>query len=582
MSSISSSQPAVVDAAEFTVRRTIRIAAPVEKVWSAVTEPEHISRWFGRTELDGSGAGARGTMTFAERGSIPLRVEAMDQPRLVTYRWNNDDALERLPGELDVDHSTVAWDHVVVGQSILAGTPFEPSMVKNGIDATSVEGVADSPYLDDDRRRAASTLHSPSTRDAGARGGARSATRTPRSRWRAMIDELAHAARQGSARVPARAARGASRAMPRRSSWPPRRRAGARRRPRARARPRGARVVRQHRRRGGRGLGREGRDPGAPGRVRRRLRHRGEPARRRGAGAGRRRVRPLRGAARQAHARRTAGCSRATSTTTRSLRMYEMPAVEVHIIAERREDGRHRRAGDRADRAGRRERGVRADRAAAAHAAASTLASEDAHEAADRCSSFVLRLAACVVACGRRRAHRRRRRRARGARRVRDRAQRAPASALPELPPRRRRAAARRRRPPPQAERAARPRRQRHAPARSARRATARRIRRAATASTCRPASRTGWHMPPPDEKLVFVGVAPGELCGADRSRAQRRQGHGRAPRASRQAARSRGAGTRLRPRAGPDPARGVPRRVGDLGRGGRAVSALIAVLRSS
>src|SRR6476469_9985861 len=82
MSSISSSQPAVVDAAEFTVRRTIRIAAPVEKVWSAVTEPEHISRWFGRTELDGSGAGARGTMTFAERGSIPLRVEAMDAPRL--------------------------------------------------------------------------------------------------------------------------------------------------------------------------------------------------------------------------------------------------------------------------------------------------------------------------------------------------------------------------------------------------------------------------------------------------------------------------------------------------------------------
>jgi len=42
-------------------------------------------------------------MTLAERGSVPLRVEAMDHPRLVTYRWNNDDALERLPGELDVD-----------------------------------------------------------------------------------------------------------------------------------------------------------------------------------------------------------------------------------------------------------------------------------------------------------------------------------------------------------------------------------------------------------------------------------------------------------------------------------------------
>jgi isoquinoline 1-oxidoreductase beta subunit len=45
------------------------------------------------------------------------------------------------------DGLPTAWHHVIVGQSILAGTPFEPMMVKNGIDATSVEGVADSPYL---------------------------------------------------------------------------------------------------------------------------------------------------------------------------------------------------------------------------------------------------------------------------------------------------------------------------------------------------------------------------------------------------------------------------------------------------
>jgi isoquinoline 1-oxidoreductase beta subunit len=36
---------------------------------------------------------------------------------------------------------------VIVGQSIVAGTPFEPMLMKNGIDATSVEGVADSAYL---------------------------------------------------------------------------------------------------------------------------------------------------------------------------------------------------------------------------------------------------------------------------------------------------------------------------------------------------------------------------------------------------------------------------------------------------
>ena len=86
----------------------------------------------------------------------------------------------------------VAWQHVIVGQSIIAGTPFEPMMVKNGIDATSVEGVADSPYLKDiaDHRV---DLHSPKTG-------------IPVLWWRSvghshtafvmesLVDELAHAA----------------------------------------------------------------------------------------------------------------------------------------------------------------------------------------------------------------------------------------------------------------------------------------------------------------------------------------------------------------------------------------------------
>ena len=45
------------------------------------------------------------------------------------------------------DGMPVAWEHTITGQSILAGTPFESMMVKNGVDSSSVEGVADSPYL---------------------------------------------------------------------------------------------------------------------------------------------------------------------------------------------------------------------------------------------------------------------------------------------------------------------------------------------------------------------------------------------------------------------------------------------------
>lgn len=47
---------------------------------------------------------------------------------------------------LDAQNKVVAWNHAIVGPSILQGTPFESMMVKDGIDSTSVEGVADTPY----------------------------------------------------------------------------------------------------------------------------------------------------------------------------------------------------------------------------------------------------------------------------------------------------------------------------------------------------------------------------------------------------------------------------------------------------
>jgi uncharacterized protein YndB with AHSA1/START domain len=97
----------VIDEGTYTVRRTIRIAAPVDAVWRAVTEPEHISKWFGRTVLDGTGPGAQGTMTFEGYGDVPIRVEAMDAPRTVSYRWGNDDALGHLPDTVDEATSTV-------------------------------------------------------------------------------------------------------------------------------------------------------------------------------------------------------------------------------------------------------------------------------------------------------------------------------------------------------------------------------------------------------------------------------------------------------------------------------------------
>jgi isoquinoline 1-oxidoreductase beta subunit len=47
---------------------------------------------------------------------------------------------------LDRKGYPLAWLHRIVGQSIIAGTPFEGAMIKEGIDHTSVEGASDTPY----------------------------------------------------------------------------------------------------------------------------------------------------------------------------------------------------------------------------------------------------------------------------------------------------------------------------------------------------------------------------------------------------------------------------------------------------
>jgi isoquinoline 1-oxidoreductase beta subunit len=63
-----------------------------------------------------------------------------------------------LEAGVDASGSLTAWRHAIVGQSILTGTAFEPMMVKDGVDATSVEGAANLPYAIGNRLV---ELHSP-------------------------------------------------------------------------------------------------------------------------------------------------------------------------------------------------------------------------------------------------------------------------------------------------------------------------------------------------------------------------------------------------------------------------------------
>lgn len=152
------------------------------------------------TTFLGGGFGRRATPTsdFAREAAEVARAAKVP----VKVMWTRDDDIRggyyrpafhhRIEAALDGKGRPVAWKHTLVGQSILANTPFEGAMVKNGIDETSIEGVADSPYLAAVAARKV-MLHSPRPpipvlwwRSVGHSHTAFA--------MESMVDELAHAA----------------------------------------------------------------------------------------------------------------------------------------------------------------------------------------------------------------------------------------------------------------------------------------------------------------------------------------------------------------------------------------------------
>lgn len=114
-------------------------------------EPEQVEI---HTQFLGGAFGRRATPTSDFVREAVHVAKAAGRP--VKTVWTREDDirggyfrpmyLHRARIGLDADGRPVAWRHVLVGQSILAGTPFEAMMVHDGIDETSVEGVHNSPY----------------------------------------------------------------------------------------------------------------------------------------------------------------------------------------------------------------------------------------------------------------------------------------------------------------------------------------------------------------------------------------------------------------------------------------------------
>ncbi len=81
---------AVLDEVAFSVSRSIFIAASPSKVWTAITDPEHIVKWFGSgATLNALEPGGTGVWTFDGYGDVPILVEALDPIHSITYRWGD-------------------------------------------------------------------------------------------------------------------------------------------------------------------------------------------------------------------------------------------------------------------------------------------------------------------------------------------------------------------------------------------------------------------------------------------------------------------------------------------------------------
>ena len=79
------------------IEREIRIEAPIDVVWSIVTEPEQIPHWFADVVDVELVPGAEGTFTFRKYdtpATINVHIERLEPPHHFAFRWAYPDGAE--------------------------------------------------------------------------------------------------------------------------------------------------------------------------------------------------------------------------------------------------------------------------------------------------------------------------------------------------------------------------------------------------------------------------------------------------------------------------------------------------------
>ncbi|MGW0172392.1 SRPBCC domain-containing protein [Rhodococcus sp. NPDC003322] len=139
---MTNTQAAVVDGDRYTVSRTIVVNAPRAAVWRALTDPEHIAKWFGQTaRIDALEVGAKGGFGWTEHGEFPLVITEVDEPAHFAYRWDMQ------PGEFDFARATEARFTLVED-----GDATVLTVVESGFDRISDDEEVRRGQLEDNRQ----------------------------------------------------------------------------------------------------------------------------------------------------------------------------------------------------------------------------------------------------------------------------------------------------------------------------------------------------------------------------------------------------------------------------------------------
>ena len=103
----------------------------------------------------GGSFGRRAQPTGEVAAEAAAALKALGRDASIKLVWTREDdmrggryrplVLHRVRAALDKAGNLSAWNHAVVGQSIIKGTPFE-AMMTDGVDPTTVEGLSDLPY----------------------------------------------------------------------------------------------------------------------------------------------------------------------------------------------------------------------------------------------------------------------------------------------------------------------------------------------------------------------------------------------------------------------------------------------------